>query len=171
MGLKKNFHHIEMLVFLNKIRLLIKKFVIFFNNLMMREKVRFYRTVLIPNSSGGSTAMESTVWEPQGAKVVEVRPSIDIIATQPNLDMLVKVECRYNPEIPILHGDKIEWRGFIFTSLKPRVDRIKRMMEIFAFSEIETSSRENETSSESETVIDGGNFGDESTGVIDGGSL
>jgi len=133
------------------------------------EKIRFYRTVLIPGPLG-NTPTEVTIWQPQGAEVQEMKPSIEMIATQQNINQVIRIRCRYNPEISVKIGDKIEWRGFIFNSLLPTVDRRTRMMEIMAVSEIETTDREQSTS-EGDYVWDGGSPDTVFTSEIDGGEL
>ena len=132
----------------------------------MIEKIRFFRVHLTPDPMGGSTATEETIWEPQGAEVKEMRPWAELIATQQNISQVIRIRCRYNPEIAIKIGDKIEWRGFIFNSLLPTVDRRTRMMEIMAVSEIETTDREPVNAV---TVWDGGNASTVFGKIIDGG--
>lgn len=132
----------------------------------MIEKIRFYRTVLVPDGMGGSIPTEETIWEPQGAEVREMLPSTELIATQQNISQVIRIRCRYNPEIAIKIGDKISWRGFIFNSLLPTVDRRTRMMEIMAVSEIETTDRE---VPQPDNVWDGGSASTVFGKIIDGG--
>jgi hypothetical protein len=106
-----------------------------------REKITFTRNVLTPDGSGGNTVVEQEIWTPIYAYVTEVSISDDILATQKGLNSLMQVECRYNPEISILAGDMIKWRGFTLIALKPMVQRIERLMTIRAYSEIETTDR------------------------------
>ncbi len=133
----------------------------------MIEKIRFFRTVLVPDGMGGSIPTEETIWEPQGADVREMRPSTELIATQQNISQVIRIRCRYNPEIAIKIGDKIEWRGFTFNSLLPTVDRRTRMMEIMAVSEIETTDRE---VPQPDNVWDGGSGSTVFGNIIDGGN-
>lgn len=107
----------------------------------IREKITFTRNILTPDGSGGHTVVEQEIWSPIFAYVREVSISDDVLATQKGLNSLMEVECRYNPEIPILAGDKIKWRGFTLIALKPKVDRVGRMMLIRASAEIETNAR------------------------------
>lgn len=130
------------------------------------ERIRFYRTILVPDGMGGSIPTEETIWEPQGAEVREMRPSTELIATQQNISQVIRIRCRYNPEIAIKIGDKIEWRGFTFNSLLPTVDRRTRMMEIMAVSEIETTDRE---VPQPDNVWDGGSASTVFGNIIDGG--
>ncbi len=132
----------------------------------MIEKIRFYRITLVPDGMGGSIPTEETIWEPQGAEVQEMRPSTELIATQQNISQVIRIRCRYNPEIAIKIGDKIEWRGFTFNSLLPTVDRRTRMMEIMAVSEIETTDRE---VPQPDNVWDGGSASTVFGNIIDGG--
>jgi hypothetical protein len=48
---------------------------------------------------------------------------------------------RYNPSVVIQNGDQIEWRGYYFTSLAPKVDPLRRYITIKAFSAMETTNR------------------------------
>lgn len=132
----------------------------------MIEKIRFYRVHLTPDPMGGSIPTEETIWEPQGASVQEMKPSSELVATQQNISQVIRIRCRYNPEIAIKIGDKIEWRGFVFNSLLPTVDRRTRMMEIMAVSEIETTDRE---VSQPDNVWDGGSANTVFGNIIDGG--
>ena len=134
------------------------------------EKIRFYRTILTDDGMGGSTSTEVTIWEPQGANIQEMKPNPEIVATQLNISQVIRIRCRYNPEISIRLGDKVEWRGFTFNTLLPTVDRRSRMMEIMAVSEIETTDRENHASNEV-IVWDGGSPDTEFEINIDGGQL
>lgn len=110
---------------------------------MLREKVIFRRNTTTQNSTTGD--LENTLvtyYQPKGANVKELSPSVDVIAQQQNINMLIEVQIRYNPEVIILNGDKIEWRGFTFNALAPKVDPFRTWITIKAFSEIETTDRE-----------------------------
>lgn len=109
-----------------------------------REKISFIRVTSTQDSSGQLVNTETTYYEPKAASVEEVRSSIDVIVQQQNISQLIKVVIRYNPEISILNGDKIEWRGYRFNALSPKVDRFRRYIEIMAFSEIESTNRQGE---------------------------
>lgn len=122
-----------------------------------------------PDGTGGSTFAEFAIWTPQAAQITEMEPTIEMIATQENLNQAVKVKVRYNPEVTIELGDKFKWRGFTFNSIRIKVDRIKRMQEIIATSEIETNDREDTTGSLIEW--DGGNPNTTFTIDVDGGSV
>ena len=106
-----------------------------------REKIEFVRINQTQDSSGQLVSSETFYYQPKAASVQEIKPSIDLIAQQQNISSLIKVVLRYNPEVAILNGDKIEWRGFRFNALAPKVDRFRRYIEIMAFSEMETTSR------------------------------
>lgn len=134
------------------------------------EKIRFFRTVYTPDGMGGNIPTEITVWEPQGASVEELKPNAEMVATQQNISQVIRIKCRYNPEISIVIGDKIEWRGFVFNTLLPTVDRRTRMMVIMAVSEIETTDRENNADT-GDTILDGGSPDTEFSNEIDGGTV
>lgn len=107
-----------------------------------REKISFIRVTQTQDSTGQLVNTENTYYEPKAASVEELKPSVDVIVQQQNISQLVRVKIRYNPEVLILNGDKIEWRGFRFNALAPKVDRFRRYIEIMAFSEIESTSRQ-----------------------------
>jgi len=108
----------------------------------LREKVRFIRVTKDQDSTGQLVNTEAVFYEPKGVSVREITPSIDVIAQQQNITSIIEIKMRYNPEISIINGDKIEWRGFIFNALSPKVDLLRRWVSIKAFSEIETTNRE-----------------------------
>jgi hypothetical protein len=107
----------------------------------MMDKGYFVRDVFTPDGAGGNVITQQVVWEPIYVSVREITPSDEFIATQRNIRMLVEIECRYNPEKPILAGDKFIWRGFTFMTLLPTTNRVGRMTKIRAYAEIETSAR------------------------------
>ena len=109
---------------------------------MLREIVTFGRNTITQDLNTGDLVNVSAIYyRPKGADVKELQPSIDVIATQQNISMLIEVKIRYNPEVAILNGDKIYWRGFTFNALAPKVDPFRDYIYIKAFSEIETTNR------------------------------
>jgi len=111
----------------------------------LREKVSFIRSIKSQDSTGQLVNAELTYYQPMGASVKELTPSIDLIAQQQSISSLIEIKIRYNPEISIINGDKISWRGFRFNALAPKVDPLRRWITIKAFSEIETTNRSSET--------------------------
>lgn len=109
---------------------------------MMREKITFIRVTPTQDENGDLTNQETIIYHPSGAEVVEINPSIDLIAQQANINSIIRVKIRYNPEIPIRIGDKIEWRGFRFNSLTMKVDPRRTYVLINAMSEMETTQRD-----------------------------
>jgi hypothetical protein len=107
----------------------------------MREKVTFIRVSNSQDSSGQLVNSETVYYEPKGVSVRQISASVDMIIQQQNITSLIEIEMRYNPQISILNGDKIEWRGFRFNALSPIVDPLRRFIKIKAFSEIETTNR------------------------------
>jgi hypothetical protein len=107
-----------------------------------RELIEFRRKVLVPDGIGGHAYSTQTVWNPPFAYVREVDMADTETATKKGLRTFIEIECRYNPEKPIFAGDIVVWRGNTLTSLKPIPDRYGRRMKITAYSDIETSSRE-----------------------------
>ena len=109
---------------------------------MLRDKVTFSRITQTQDAVTGDLVNVSAVYySPQGAEVKELSPSVDVIAQQGNISMLIEVVIRYNPEVEIINGDKINWRGFTFNALAPKVDAFRTFITIKAFSEIETTDR------------------------------
>jgi|LauGreDrversion4_1035100.scaffolds.fasta_scaffold03824_8 hypothetical protein len=109
---------------------------------MMREKVVFKRSIETQNPvTGNLINTVSTYYEPKGASVREITPSVDTIVQKQELGTLIEVVIRYNPSVIIQNGDQIEWRGFYFTSLAPKVDPLRRYVTIKAFSAMETTNR------------------------------
>jgi hypothetical protein len=107
-----------------------------------REKISFIRVSQTQDpNTGDMVNVETIYYQPKAAQVNEVRSSTDIIAQQQNITQFLKVKLRYNPEIEILNGDFIEWRGFRFTNLSFKVDAYRRWIEVMCFSEIETTGR------------------------------
>lgn len=106
-----------------------------------REKIQFIRVSQSQDETGQLVNIETTYFEPKAASVEEIKASVDVIVQQQNISQLIKIKLRYNPEMAILNGDKIEWRGFRFNALAPKVDRYRRYIEIMAFSEMETTDR------------------------------
>jgi hypothetical protein len=109
---------------------------------MMREKVVFKRSIETQNPvTGNLINTVSTYYEPKGASVREITPSVDTIVQKQDLGTLIEVVIRYNPSVVIQNGDQIEWRGYYFTSLAPKVDPLRRYITIKAFSAMETTNR------------------------------
>lgn len=106
-----------------------------------RERISFIRVTETQDDSGQLVNTEETYYSPKAAEVTEVRSSVDVIAQQGNITQLIKVKIRYNPEISILNGDIIEWRGYRFTNLSFKVDHFRRYIEVMAFSEMESTNR------------------------------
>lgn len=109
---------------------------------LLRENIRVKRSVKTENPAGGWTTDWVTVHETL-AKVEEKKPSLDVIAQQENMSTFIEIKIRFNPNVNIKIGDRITWRGFVFTSMKPTVDMLRTTITILAFSEIETTDRGN----------------------------
>lgn len=107
-----------------------------------REKISFIRVSQSQDETGQLVNVETVYFEPKAAIVEELKSSVDVIVQQQNINQLIRIILRYNKSIAILNGDKVEWRGFRFNALAPKVDRFRRYIEIIAFSEIETTDRE-----------------------------
>jgi hypothetical protein len=109
---------------------------------MMREKIDFYRvTVSQDSNTGNLTNTETLYYSPKGATVKEIKPSLDVLVGQERPSTLIQIMLRYNPETPILQGDKIYWRGFKFNAIQTKIDPLRRYIYITANSEIETTDR------------------------------
>lgn len=109
--------------------------------MMLREKIQFIRVTATQSDTGELVNTESVFYSPKGASVKEITPSNDTIIGQDAISMLIEVVIRYNPSVIIRIGDKIEWRGFRFNALSPKVDALRRWVTIKAFSEMENTDR------------------------------
>ena len=106
-----------------------------------RERISFIRVAQTQDDSGQLVNTEETYYSPKAAQVTEMRSSVDVIAQQQNITQVLKVVLRYNPDVSILNGDFIEWRGYRFTNLSFKIDRFRRQIEIMALSEMESTNR------------------------------
>lgn len=106
----------------------------------LREKITIQQPVQVQRPDGGFDTEWQTVKE-TFAQVTEKQPSVDAIAQQQNITGILEVRIRYNPEVAILNGYKIVWRGFEFVGMKPKVDPLRRHITLLVFSEIETTER------------------------------
>lgn len=108
----------------------------------MREKVVFYRSVQTQDAVTGVLINTVTsYYEPKGASVKEIKASVDTVVQKQDLSTIIEVVIRYNPQVFIINGDQIEWRGFYFTAMAPKVDTMRRYITIMAFSAMETTDR------------------------------
>ena len=108
----------------------------------MREKVVFKRSAQTQNAVTGQLINTvTTYYEPKGASVREISASADVVVQKQDLSTLIEVVIRYNPSVAIINGDQIEWRGFYFTAMAPKVDPLRRYITIRAFSAMETTNR------------------------------
>jgi len=114
--------------------------------MVLREKVSFIRVTQDQDSTSQLVNTETVYYEPRGARVRTLLSSTDVIVQQQNQTSLIEVTVRYNPTVAILNGDIIVWRGFRFNAMSPIVDEMRRWVTIKAFSEIETTSRQNDQS-------------------------
>lgn len=106
----------------------------------LRDRISIQRKTTSQTPDGGSETVWDTIHDTY-ADVEEVRPSVDVIAQQQNIQIMIRVRIRYNPELSIKNGDRIEWRGFILVAMAPKVDPLRRWIEFVAHSEIEETER------------------------------
>lgn len=106
----------------------------------LREKIIIERQQSVQQPDGGMETVWATLHE-TFASVAEKRPSVDVIAQQQNIQTLIEIKIRYNPEVNIQAGDRIEWRGFYFMSMAPKVDPLRREILFTAYSEMEETER------------------------------
>lgn len=114
---------------------------------VLRELIKIQRPerVLIPDSGGAYETVYNDILPKTYAKVTEVSPSNEIIASQQNLKELVEFIIRYRQDINIQIGDRIIWREFNFTvASSMKVDPLRTRITITAVSEIEESNRTHE---------------------------
>lgn len=111
----------------------------------LREQIAIKKPERTPNGSGGFTTEYVDVIPMTYAKVTEITPSADVIASQQDLKTLVEFKMRYRPT-DIKIGYRIIWREFIFTvASSMKVDPLRTTITITAVSEMETSNRTHET--------------------------
>lgn len=106
----------------------------------LREKLAFSRAVRTPNGSGGYVTTYP-VFLNTFAAVVEERSNPQLIANQENIVNYVHFKIRYRPDLPVKNADRMTWRNFNFTVNNIKVDPLRRQIDIYANSEIETSER------------------------------
>lgn len=108
-----------------------------------REKITLQRQTQTGTDQFGNPVFEwVTYYEPKAVELWELEPSLDVIEQQENQTSYIRIKMRYNPEDPTILGDRIVWRGFSFHSIRTKVDRVKRKIEILCTSEMETTYRE-----------------------------
>lgn len=106
----------------------------------LREKITIERPQRVQQPDLSWETTWTTLHE-TFASVVEKRPSVDVIAQQQNIQTLIEIKIRYNPEVNIKAGDRIKWRDFYFTSMAPKVDPMRRWILLTAHSEMEETER------------------------------
>lgn len=111
-------------------------------------KIQHPERVLIPDTGGDYDTEYVDLLPKTYAKVIEISPSNEIIASQQNLKELVEFIIRYRQDVNIQIGDRIVWREFNFTvASSMKVDPLRTRITITAVSEIEESNRTNEGTS------------------------
>lgn len=106
----------------------------------LRERIAIKKPVRTRNPSGGYQTTYATVLTTY-AEVVEKTASADLIASQENVNNLVEFNIRHREDVDLKNGYRIEWRGFVFTLNRFKVDMLRTKITIIANSEIETTSR------------------------------
>lgn len=106
----------------------------------LREKLAFSRAVRVSNESGGFITTYNEYLNTFAA-IVEERSNPQLIANQENVVNYVHFKIRYRPDFPVLNADRMTWRNFNFTVNNIKVDPLRRQIDIYANSEIETSER------------------------------
>lgn len=111
----------------------------------LREKLVFSHPTRVSNGSGGFTTTYTPFLDTFAA-VVEERSNPQLIANQENIVNYVHFKIRYRPDLPVLNGDRMTWRGFVFTVNNIKVDPLRTQIDIYCNSEMETSERNESTS-------------------------
>lgn len=110
----------------------------------LREKISIDRPVRTPIGGGGHETTYINILNTYAA-VVEERSNPEMIANQENIKNYVHFKIRYRPEIYIKISDRLTWRGFHFIVNNIKVTALRSQIDIFVNSEMETSSREPES--------------------------
>jgi len=111
----------------------------------LREKILIERPI---RTDAGGGAFPITGYDEilnTYAAVVEERSNPEMIANQENIKNYVHFKIRYRPEIYIKISDRLTWRGFHFIVNNIKVTALRSQIDIFVNSEMETSSREPES--------------------------
>ena len=106
----------------------------------LREKLKFSRSVRVPNGSGGFVTTYTSFLNTFAA-IVEERSNPQLIASQENTVNSVHFKIRYRPDFPVKNADRMTWRGFVFTVNNIKVDPLRTQIDIYVNSEMETSER------------------------------
>lgn len=107
----------------------------------LRDKIDISRPIRTPIGGGAY----DTTYDPilsTYSQVNELRSDPTQLAGQDNIYNFVSFKMRYRPEVFIKNGDRLTWRGNVFTVNNIKVDYLRTFIEIFVSSEIETSQRE-----------------------------
>lgn len=106
----------------------------------LREKIIILEPSRVQNDSGKITTTYAVALE-TFADVRELKSSAELIEQQENIIQLLEFTMRYRPDVPVVNGYRLTWRGFNFTVNNMRVDPLRTWIKITAQSEIETSDR------------------------------
>lgn len=83
----------------------------------LKEIAVVQRPVRTPNQSGGFTTKYQDVLNPMYCDVRQMQPSTDVIAAQENWIQPFEFVTRYRTDVVFEIGDRITWRGRIFSLL------------------------------------------------------
>lgn len=106
----------------------------------LREKIDFKRPVRTQNNSGGFDTVDNLFLSTY-ASVVEETSKPVLVANQENIVNYVHFKIRYRPNLFIKIGDKLEWRGFLYSVNNIKVSKLRTQIDIFVNSDMETSER------------------------------
>lgn len=97
----------------------------------LKDKVQFLRSIQTPNGSGGGTFAPGEYLD-TFAEVIELKSNPDQIAEGIKVNQLVKITIRYRPDLQIVNGDMVNWRGFSLIVNNFVVDPRRTQIEIIA---------------------------------------
>ena len=106
----------------------------------LRERIVIKRPVLIPDGSGGFTQGTPVTVMTTYADVNQMKPSVDIIATQANFIQPFSFKIRYRIDIELQIGDRLEWRNRSFEILGFDWDMMRTYITISAKTQNESTS-------------------------------
>lgn len=107
---------------------------------LLRDKITVERPVRT-SIGGGAYDTTYTPILSTFSQVIEKRSDPAQVAGQENIYNFVSFRMRYRPDIFIKNGDRLTWRGNVFTVNNIKVDYLRTFIEIFVSSEMETSQR------------------------------
>lgn len=107
----------------------------------LREIIKIEEPVYSQGIGFEQSTTYTSVLDRTYAMVVEERSNPREVANQENIKNYVHLRIRYRPVFPVKIGYRITWRGFYFIVDNIKVDKLRRYIDMYITSEMETSNR------------------------------